>query len=178
MGPYNYVGIINSLLIKLQNLMFIRYPKLKNKIEEFFSAGGKAFTKLDLSQAFQQLLLDDESKQLTTTNTHKGLYRYNRLPFGVSAAPAIFQRTIEILLRGVPNVCIYLADILVTGKTDTEHLEHLSEVLTRLESAGLKLKCQKCVFLLTEIGGHRITPDSLKPTTSKSEQSLMLHPPN
>ena len=111
---------------------------------------------------------------MTTINTHKGLYRYNRLPFGVSAAPAIFQRTIETLLQGVPNVSVYLDDILVTGKTDTKHLEHLSEVLTRLESAGLRLKQQNCEFLLNEIEylGHCITPQGLKPTTSKVKAIL------
>ena len=53
--------------------------------------GSQKFTKLDMSQAYQQLLLDDESKQYTTINTHKGLYQYNRLPFGVSSAPGIFS---------------------------------------------------------------------------------------
>ena len=60
--------------------------------------GGNQFTKLDMFQAYQQLLLDEESKKFTTINTHKGLYQYNRLPFGVSSAPGIFQRTIENLL--------------------------------------------------------------------------------
>ena len=57
--------------------------------------GGNIFTKLDMSQAYQQLLLDEESKKFTTINTHKGLYQYNRLPFGVSSTPGIFQRTME-----------------------------------------------------------------------------------
>ena len=62
-------------------------------IDKIFAsvAGGKEFTKLDLSHAYQQLLLDQESKKYTTINTHKGIFQYNRLPFGVSAAPAIFQ---------------------------------------------------------------------------------------
>lgn len=54
-------------------------------------SGGKVFSKIDLSQAYQQILLDKESKQLVTINTQKGLYRYNRLPFGVASAPALFQ---------------------------------------------------------------------------------------
>ena len=56
-------------------------------------AGGKSFTKLDLNQAYTQLALDKESKELTVINTHKGLFRYTRLPFGVSSAPGIFQHT-------------------------------------------------------------------------------------
>ena len=56
-------------------------------------------------------------------NKHKGLYRYNRLAFGTSAAPATFQRTIEGVLWVSPNVCVYIDDILVTGETEKEHLE-------------------------------------------------------
>ena len=97
----------------------------------------------------------------------------------MSAAPAIFQRTIETLLQGLSNVTVYFDDILVTGKTDSEHLQNLSEVLTRLESAGLKLKRSKCTFMMTEIEylGHRITPDGLKPTTSKVKAILDAPPP-
>ncbi len=64
--------------------------------------GGKKFTKLDMSQAYQQLKLDEDSKKYTTINTHKGLFQSNRLPFGVSSSPGIFQRAIENLLQGIP----------------------------------------------------------------------------
>ena len=69
-------------------------------IEDLFTklAGGKTFTKLDMSQAYQQLVLDKESRKYVVINTHRGLFRYNRLPFGVSSAPGIFQRTMENLL--------------------------------------------------------------------------------
>ena len=57
---------------------------------------------------YLQLELDDESKKLVTINTQKGLFQYNRLPFGVSAAPSIFQRTIEEVLQGISNVCVHV----------------------------------------------------------------------
>ena len=74
-------------LSKLDN-----YPIPKSEDLFITLNGGKQFTKLDMSQAYQQLLLSEESKQFTTINTHKGLFRYNRLPYGISSAPGIYQR--------------------------------------------------------------------------------------
>ncbi len=134
-------------------------------------AGGTAFSKLDLKQAYQQVALDDEAKRMVTINTHKGLYQVNRLPFGVASAPSLFQRIMENLLQGIPGVLIYLDDILVTGKTIPEHLQNLDAVLTRLEEAGVKLKQDKCSFLLpsVEFLGHRISAEGIQPTTEKVE---------
>ena len=141
------------------------------RVEDLFSSlsGGTLFSKLDLAHAYQQLVLDEESRKLTTINTTKGLFRYNRLPFGVSTAPAIFQRTMENLLQSIDNVCVYLDDILVTGPSQEAHLKNLDLVLTRLETAGVKLKQQKCAFLLPEVEylGHKITKYGLQPTAEK-----------
>ena len=108
---------------------------------------GENFTKLDLSQAYLQLPLEEESKEYVTVNTHKGLFRYNRLPFGVSSAPAIFQRTIETLMHGLKGVATYLDDILITGATTEEHLYNLNLVLERLAAANLRVNREKCFFL-------------------------------
>ncbi|KAG8173528.1 hypothetical protein JTE90_014688 [Oedothorax gibbosus] len=64
-------------------------------------AGGKVFSKLDLSQAYLQLPVDDATSRLLTLNTHKGLFRVKRLPFGVSIAVAIFQKKMEEVFAGV-----------------------------------------------------------------------------
>ncbi|KAL9960436.1 hypothetical protein ACROYT_G033892 [Oculina patagonica] len=130
------------------------------KIEDLYATlgGGKEFTKLDLSQAYQQL-----------ESVHKGLFRYNRLPHGISSAPGIFQRTIESLLQGIPQVVVRIDDILATGKTRHDHLNHLKEVLARLTKAGVRLKLKKCVFLRNEVVylGHRINSDGIQPVDSK-----------
>ena len=141
------------------------------RIDDLFTslAGGQHFSKLDLSHAYLQLPLAEESQPIVTVNTHKGLYRYQRLPFGVSSAPAVFQRTMETLLQGIPNVCVYLDDILVTGPSSATHLRNLEEVLTRLEDAGMRLKKEKCAFLMEEIEylGHKISREGLQPTEGK-----------
>lgn len=127
-----------------------RYPV--PRVEDLLSslAGGKAFTKLDLSNAYQQMELDDEAKQYTTINTHKGLFQYNRVPYGIKSAPIIFQRQMEILLKDIPHTVIFLDNILVTGIDEEEHRANLNEVLKRLQSHGLREKFKKCVF-----GGKR-----------------------
>ena len=143
---------------------------LPNAEEIFASLSGRqTFTKLDLSQAYQQLLLDDSAKELLTINTHKGLYRYIRLPFGIASAPAIFQRTIDELLQGLEHVMCYIDDIIITGKDDAEHLHLLSTVLDRLQSHGFCLKKAKCVFMgeSVEYLGHRIDAKGLHPTGDK-----------
>ena len=141
------------------------------KIEDLFSqlAGGQKFTKLDMSQAYQQICLDDDSKKYVVINTLKGLFQYNRLPFGISSAPGIFQRVMESILRGIPKVVVYLDDILITGANDDEHLKNLSEVLSRMQDAGLRLRKDKCKFMSLSVVylGHRIDAQGLHPTSEK-----------
>lgn len=96
-------------------------------------AGGKMFTKLDWSRAYQQLLLDEESKQYVTINAHMGLFKYNRLVFSVASSPAIFQRTMDNILQNIPHVAVYLDDIVVTDKTEEEHLQNNDQVLKRIQ---------------------------------------------
>ena len=119
------------------------------RIGELLAAvsGGKVFLKLDLSHAYLQLQLDESSQEYVTINTHRGLYRYTRLPFGVALAPAIFQRTMETVLKELPMVVAYLDDILVAAKTEQEHMMNLAQVLEHLDSAGMKLKRDSVHFV-------------------------------
>ena len=151
-----------------------KYP-LPN-IEDLYQklSQGRFFTKLDLSNAYLQLLLDDDSRLLTTINTSKGLFVYNRLPFGVSAAPAIFQRTMDQLVAGLPFVVVYLDDIMVSGRTRAEHDSNLRAVLDWLQSAGLKLNRAKCHVSQTSITflGHVIDASGIRPSTDKIQDLL------
>ena len=114
--------------------------------EDLFAtlAGGKAFTKLDLSQAYQQVILEPGSRKYVTINTHKRLYQYKRLPFGIASAPAIFQQIMEKILHGIPHVVIYLDDILITETSEDEHLNIIQQVLERFKQYGVRLKREKC----------------------------------
>ena len=90
------------------------------------------FSKIILSNAYQQMELTPESQHLFTVNTHKGLYAYQRLTFGIASAPALFQSTMDEILQGMNKVRCRIDDILI--RTDPKHhQEVLDEMLTMLE---------------------------------------------
>ena len=131
-------------------------------------AGGKRFTKLDLKHAYQQLLLSEESKQFLTINTNKGLYQYQGLPFGVASAPAIFQSTMDTILKGIDGVVCYIDDILITGAPKSAR-NRLEAVLSRLERYGVQLKWSKCSFLQEKVQflDHVIDAEGVHPSPEK-----------
>lgn len=138
--------------------------------EDIFAhlAGGRVFTKLDLSQAYLQLPVDEDSKDLLVINTPKGLFRYNRLPYGISVAPAIFQSVMDRILQGLPVAC-YLDDILIAAPTVKEHDALLLKVFQRLQESGVHLREEKCQFSQEQVEylGYLIDATGIHPTTEK-----------
>ena len=134
------------------------------KPDKLFAAlSGVKFSKIDLTQAYQQMVLDKDSRVHVTINTHLGLFRYTRLPFGTASAPAIFQLTMETILQGLKHVqCYnYIDDILITGSNEEEHLHNLEEVLKRLSQYGIRVKEDKCEDKVEYLGyqiSYIVTP--------------------
>jgi hypothetical protein len=122
-----------------------------------------------MSDAYLQLPLEECSRELVTVNTQKGLFRFRRLPFGVAAGRAIFQRCLESVLEGLNGVIIYLDDICVTGRSEQEHLQNLQAVLNRLRERGLVLSRSKCVFMTNTVDylGFRVDKNGVHPTEEK-----------
>ncbi|XP_037501017.1 uncharacterized protein K02A2.6-like [Rhipicephalus sanguineus] len=144
------------------------------RVDDIFARlnGGEVFSTLDLTQAYNQLPLDNEAKKLTVINTHKGLFCFNRLPFGISSAPAIFQRHMDSLFKDLPGVQAYLDDIIVAEKRNDTSL--LKQVLQRLRDYGLRLNIKKCKFRQEEVTflGHRVDANGLKPKDDNIEAVL------
>ncbi|UYV79065.1 hypothetical protein LAZ67_17000981, partial [Cordylochernes scorpioides] len=170
MEKNGHVRICGDFKITLNPVLKIdQYPL--PKIEDIFAILGRGinFSKKDLSQAYLQLELDENSKEMAVINTHKGLYRYNRLPFGIASAQAIWQRIIEQILSGIPGTLVYLDDILITGESEADHLRNLEAVLNRLNKYGLKANREKCNFFQEslEYCGHVIDKMGLHKTNDK-----------
>ena len=141
------------------------------RIEDIFTkmTGCTVFSTLDTLQAYQELVLNEELRRLVMVNTHKGLFPYTRLPFGVASAPEIFQRTMENVSHDIPQVGAYQDDILIGGRTETEHLAILEQVLVRLKRAGFRLQRKKCSLITQSVEylGHRLDAAGLHPTDKK-----------
>ena len=111
--------------------------------------GARYFSTLDLCSGYHQLPVAREDKEKTAFSTPDGHYQFTVMPFGVCNGPSSFQRLMGIVLKGLQwhGCLVYLDDIIVYGRTFQEHLERLTAVFERLESAGLRLKPSKCHLL-------------------------------
>ena len=145
------------------------YPVPKTEDLLATLSGGEKFSKLDLTGAYHQLLLEEESRECLTINTHKGLFQPRRLVFGVHLASGVFQRHIEQRLQHVARTVVRVDDILITGKDKEEHLRNLREVLQVCKKNGLRLKKEKCKFFMDEVDflGYRINKEGVKPIKEK-----------
>lgn len=166
----NAVRICGDYKITLNpNLIVDEHPL--PTIDELFSAmaGGKKFSKIDLSRAYLQLEVHPDDRKYLTLNTHRGLYQPNRLMFGIASAPAIWQRFMEQLLAGIPGVTVFLDDIKVTAESDDEHLRRIGEIFKRLNEHNMRVNLSKSEFMkpFIEYCGFLIDKDGIHKTNAK-----------
>ena len=101
--------------------------------------GSKRFSKIDLTEVYLQVELNDESQKYLTINTSKGLNQPTRMPYGV-------KLKIENALANNPYTAIKADDVLISGKTDTDHLENIEKVFRVLKEIGATVNKKKCMF--------------------------------
>ncbi len=148
------------------------------KIEEMFIQlnGSKIFSKIDMAKAYNQLELEDESKEILTWNTTKGLYKPNRLMFGVKIASGKFQREMEYLFKDIPEILIFQDDFIIHTKSKDLNIHYtaLRKVCERLRQVGMTVNKDKCRFFQTEIEflGHKINERGIQKTQDKIEAVL------
>ena len=131
--------------------------------------GSKVFSKLDLKWGFHQIPLSEDSRAVTSFVTHRGIFQYKHLMFGVSSAPEQYQCIIRDVLRSCEGVVNIADDIIVHRADMEEHDRRLFAVLERLCEVGLTLNSKKCAFRTTSLVfyGHRLTSDGVQPSEEK-----------
>ena len=144
-------------------------------IEEIFDslAGATVFSTLDLFSGYHQILMAEDSIDITGFTTKFGNFVYKVMPFGLTGAPATFQREMNSILLELlgKSVYVFLDDILIFSKNKEEHLAHLKEVLEIFRKHKIKLNIEKCHFFKEEVEvlGHMVTKDGLTTMESKVE---------
>ena len=133
--------------------------------------GSTVFSKLDIKWAFHQVELSETSRPITTFATHKGLFRYKRLMFGVSCAPEMYQRVIQQVLERCDGVRNIHDDIIVHGQATQDHDKRLEQAMERIQNSGLTLKKEKCKFHMSQLEfmGHLLSARRMGPTQTKVE---------
>ena len=129
--------------------------------------GACLFSTFDLTSGYHQVPVKESDKHKTAFVTKYGLFEYQTMPFGLSNSAGTFQRVMEIALSGLQWVTclIYIDDVVCFSKTFNEHVERVSEILGRIQKAGMKLKPQKCNLFQDEVTflGHVVNKDGVKP---------------
>ena len=149
--------------------------------EELFTKlqGGKEFSKIDLSKAYLQIELHEQSQKYLIINTTRGLKKYLRMPYGIKPASGIFQKQIENCLKDIPKTIVRIDDILVTGEDDDEHLGNLTITLHVLADLVVTANYSNCIFFVDKVDymGHIISKNRVCANVQKVEAILQASPP-
>ena len=127
--------------------------------------GAVVFSKVDANSGFWQIPLAEESQHYTTFITPFGRYCFQKLPFGISSAPELFQRRMSQILSGLEGVICHIDDVLIFGENTKQHDARLTAALSHLEAAGVTLNREKCEFhkrqikFLGHVIDHGVRPD-------------------
>ncbi|KAG7309482.1 hypothetical protein JYU34_005450 [Plutella xylostella] len=135
--------------------------------------GHEYFITLDLASGYYQIPVAPDSQDKTAFVTPDGQYQFTRMPFGLANAPSVFQKTINTMLKDVPNGVAYafMDDIIIPANSVSEGMIKLETVLKLLEKSGLTLKLSKCKFFFKNIDylGFEVSKEGVKPGSRKTE---------
>jgi hypothetical protein len=144
-------------------------PRIDDLLDRLL--GACVFSSLDLQSGYHQIRIADSDVPKTAFLTHCGLYEYLVLPFGLSNAPAAFQRVMNKIFHGLAYVVCYMDDLLVFSTSVSQHQRHLAQVLALLREHRFYAKLSKCSFFQSETRflGHvvsaqgvHVNPDKVK----------------
>lgn len=140
-------------------------------VEDIFAVlvGGKVLTVLDLTTAYQQLPEHEDSQKLLTINTHLGLFKCLRMPYGISSTPTIFQFVMDEMLKELEGVVCYLDDVLIARTSIEECWNRVEAVLARFQLHGVRVKQDKSKYFQPSVKylGHVIKNSGVRPCTEK-----------
>ena len=152
-------------------------PKVDETLAQL--AGAMVFSKLDANGGFWQIPLSKESRLRTTFVSPTGCYCFDKLPFGISSAPELFQNMMNRILEGLAGILCHMDDVLVFEATQEEHDLNLMVVLKQLDAADVTLNPARCEVSKTSIKflGHLLDKNGINANLNKTEAVLHMDAP-
>ena len=154
-------------------------PHIQDTLDKLY--GNNLFTNLDLLKGYHQIEVEENSREKTAFTIHIRLFQYIRLPFGLTNAPASFQRLLEHVLRDYIGkfVILYIDVMLILSASFEDHLSHVAQVLQTLREAYLKVRIDKYQFARNSVEflGHLITPEGTGPNKRNIDAATSLPTP-
>ena len=167
--------VINSLLPEVQKahskakgvLTLVPLPQIDHIYARL--RGSKIFSTFDLRSGYHHMALSLEARAKSAFVTPMDKFEFTRCPFGLSQAPAYFQRLINKVIKGLPFAFGYLDDVLIHSPDIETHLQHIRIFFQRLREADLKLKNSKCNYFKTHVQylGHLVSGKGIRPLPEK-----------
>ena len=152
------------------------------RIDDCIDRIGQAqyVTRLDLLKGFYQIDLTPDAREISAFVTPDGLFQYKVMPFGMRNGPATFQRLMTQVISGLKKTDVYIDDLVISGATWPEHLEHLSSLFDRLADANLTVNLDKCEFAQATVTflGHVVGQGQILPLKAKVEAIEKFPPPD
>ena len=146
-------------------------PYYTCSIEEIIGKfhGMTKFTITDFNKGYWMVELDPELRKYTTMALHIGRFQWTRLPMGSIVAQDVFQRKLDAIFLSIPGVTGIADDMIIYGKNDQEHDEHLVNFLEVCRRNTLTLKPDKMQFRLPQVSffGHQWSARGLSPDPKK-----------
>ena len=138
-------------------------PRIDDIVDSI--SNSPLLSKVDLLRGYYQIELEEGSRKVAAFITPQGLFEYTVMPFGLANAPHTFQRHLNLVLRGIEGVYVYLDDVVITGKTWKEHLEKLKLVFEAFAKHNITINLSKCDFGKATVKylGHEVGSCTVKP---------------
>ena len=161
------------------NQITVRESYPLSQLSSFALHDKHVFSKLDLVKAYHRIPIHPDDIDKTAITTPLGLFEILRTPFGLKNAGKSFQRFINEVINGLPDVFAYADDILVASNTFVDHINTLAEIFIRLEKFELHINFKKCQWIQHKIDilGYTITSDGIRPQTAKTQSLSELPEP-
>ncbi|GFW30791.1 retrovirus-related Pol polyprotein from transposon 297 [Trichonephila clavipes] len=134
---------------------------------------AKVHSTLDLRNGFFHVDVDEDCRKYTSFIVPDGQFEFNKVPFGLSTSPGVFQRYVSSIFRDLTRkgiVISYLDDLVIPAKNEQEGLEKLKIIFEVAKKYGLEIKFKKCQFLKKKIEflGHIVESGTIKPSPTKT----------